>query len=122
MKRLYLISILLLLLSSCSIISFNDEMTNDQEKYINDLIVCDCKSTDFTVTNQDELDDFFVSDKNEIVIKYDYRKRKGIDLKREIEIKKVIINDRAFYYAKFNKFTFPGSDCDDLKKEVRFFE
>jgi hypothetical protein len=123
MKRFIFISILLFLLSSCSLIDLNNEMTHDQGKYVNDLIVCDCKSTNFKVINQEELNNFFISDeKGTVTIQYNYQKRKGVDLKREIELKKVMINDREFYYAKFDRFTFPGSDCDDLKEETRFFE
>jgi hypothetical protein len=121
MKRIIIVGVLFLL-SSCSMIGFNNEMTHEQEKYVNDLIVCDCKSTNFKVINQEELNDFFISDeKGTVTIQYNYQRRKGIGLKREIELKKVMINGRELYYAKFDRFTFPGSDCDDLKEEVRIF-
>lgn len=110
-------------LSSCSPFGiFSEGMSAEQSKYIEDAIVCDSKTKNYQIINQEDLEDFFDSgDYGKFEIEYEYKKTKNVNLKRTITITKVFVNGNAYYVVDFNRFVFPGSDCKKLQTKTKSY-
>ncbi len=118
MKKSICILILAVFIASCST-QVSDIQTN-KIGYVKSAIICDSKSTNFTVLNQDDLFEFLSDDEPEnFWIKYQYEKQKGIAVDRKIEIKRW---NNGAYTVAFKRKTFPFSDCRKLKTKPKYFK
>lgn len=121
-KSIFILIAFCFFLQSCSFIGvFDNEITEEQKKYIHDIVLCDLKSTDYTLNNTEGLMEFFDGEGTEsFVLNYAYPYG-DIEKERSIHITRLEINDTMYYISDFDRFTFPGSDCNNLKNKTKSF-
>jgi len=104
---------------------FSEErLTSDQAEYVKDIIACDSKSINYDIQNKADLINYFKNgnDPDPLIVKYTYEKREGIKLERQFRIGNININGETYYVVNFDKLTFPGSSCNDLKHSTKQFK
>ena len=119
MKNLIYILFLALFISSCS--SKLSDIQRSKVDYVKSAIICDSKTTKFTILNQEELVEFFDSEETgKIGVKYEYGKLKT-KIKRGVVIIRANTNGKITYRAYFKRYAFPMSDCRKLETEPKVF-
>ncbi len=121
MKNLFYFFLLAVVLSACSL-SFVD-IPSDKMGYVKSAIVCDCKTNNYVVINQEDLVEYFNGDIDVVEIKYEYSKSKNVPLKRSIRMAWAENKDGVvFHRVEFDRYSFPMSACRKLKTEPKYFK
>ena len=121
MKKYIAFIILVVFVSSCSV-SFSD-IPKSRSEYIKKILVCDSKTTDFKIVNQEDLAEFFNNEDLDVVsLEYEYSKAEKVKLKRDVTIRRIVAEGKIYYTADFQRNTFPFSYCRKLKTEPKYFK
>lgn len=118
---------------SCSLSSsWDSAITEKQKRYIEDIVRCDSRRNNFEiVTNADEINEFFTDKKTKPIQyihynHYNFYESKWGGKKYVIKRRNIIIdkksddNGEIYYLPRFDRLTFPGSDCYKLKRERKY--
>ena len=121
MKKLAYFLLLISTVTSCTA-SISDIPPNKMN-YVKSAILCDSKSTDFKITNEEDLVEFFNNETGSVVIKYKFSlgKNNKYGIVKNIKIIRGRNGEKRFYLASFKRITFPMSDCRKLKTVPKVF-
>lgn len=116
-----LIIILALFFSGCSMV-FDEDIAPVQRTYLKKAIVCDGKTSTYQIIEKEDQDiPGFFDGEGSGQIKVEYEYKKGVVARRTITlIRKEDSEGRFFFKVDFDRFTFPGSDCNDLKRKPTY--